>query len=813
MVVDHDHLGAKSRLLQLLLIEYGAAVSAPIQDMLIAELPFAEVVVAHGLDDYLVALLMEREAILVDLLFCDVDGVTLVAGIHDACPNTALVVLNGPPDRDFARRVITGGADDYLVEGSYDGCGLAAAVLYAVERTRAKVRGQLNQGFVDDVFGAVEGATCAVAADGTIISVNSAWQAFIVANGDSPRTFGVGTNYLAVCDGVTGERSSEAAQVAEGLRAVLAGRSPRFELDYRRHALLSMERWFTVRISPSLNRAGAVISHHDVSSVKFSERGMAPNALHSTLTVLPNRALLDDRFGQALAERRRSGHLIALAFVDIDRFQAIDDNVGQSVGDAVLVEVVSRLAPCMRAGDMIARFAGDRLVVLWRDLTIADEAHHLSERLTQVFEVPFIVDGVDVAVSASIGVAIGQWEQMADVLLMTANTAMYEAKQPGSGLVSVLVPELKDGAVVTKIRTAASLQEAMNRDELVLHYQPVVDLTRGTVTGVEALVRWHHPTDGLLGPDLFIPVAEASGQIVALGAWVMEKACTQAMRWIAQGLNLEMAVNVSTRQIAHPDLIQTLRRILGDTGMEPGRLVLEVTESVIMEDAEVAATVLKKIGSLGVSLAIDDFGTGYSSLLYLKRYPIRALKVDRSFVGGMGINPEDDAIVASVIELGRAVGGSCIAEGIETYEQYVALRAIGCDYGQGWFFGKAVPAEEIPGLVARCEIDLATLLLTMSPVGPRRDTVADKRDTVADKRDTVADKRDTVADKRDTVADERDTAKVDRGTGANKRTQAELERDTAKVDRGTGANKRTQAELERDTAHAALTDATGSPAP
>ncbi|WP_268871364.1 EAL domain-containing protein [Cryobacterium roopkundense] len=340
-----------------------------------------------------------------------------------------------------------------------------------------------------------------------------------------------------------------------------------------------------------------------------------------------------------------------------------------------------------------------------------------------------------------------------------------------------------------------SLRTAMYNNELVLHYQPVVDLTLGAVVGVEALVRWMHPSDGLIGPDQFIPVAEASGLIVALGTWVLDQAATQAVRWRAEGLSLDMAVNLSTRQVAHLDLVPTVARVLRETGLDPHRLVFEVTESAVMEDAEAAAAVLNRITEMGVSLSIDDFGTGYNSLVYLKRYLIRSLKIDRSFTAGMGVNAEDDAIVASVIGLAKAVGGSCIAEGIETQEQYVALRSLRCGFGQGWLFGRAVPAEELPELIAECEAKLAALALTFPQENEHRDQTADRRDQVADRRDQVADQRDQIADQRDQIGDQRDQTGDQASDQRDERDQAS---DQASDQRDQASDQRDQASDQRD---------------
>ncbi len=277
---------------------------------------------------------------------------------------------------------------------------------------------------------------------------------------------------------------------------------------------------------------------------------------------------------------------------------------------------------------------------------------------------------------------------------------MYDAKSHGRGLTRLFTEELRRG-VADRMRIEAELLQGLDRGEFVLHYQPVVDLAAGLVTGVEALVRWNHP-DGPRMPDSFIPVAEATGIIVPLGDWVLAEACRQGAAWAAQGLDLRIAVNFSARQIAHPRILDTIRRTLEQSGMAAERLWVEVTESAVLEDAELARTVCDRISDLGAAVAIDDFGTGYSSLLYLKRYPAAALKADRQFVAGLGLHHDDDAIVASVIGLAHAVGAVCVAEGVETYAQCAALVALDCDYAQGYLFSRPVPADDIRDAIRRC---------------------------------------------------------------------------------------------------------------
>jgi diguanylate cyclase (GGDEF)-like protein len=409
-----------------------------------------------------------------------------------------------------------------------------------------------------------------------------------------------------------------------------------------------------------------------------------------------------------------------VASLDIDQFKRVNDSLGHPAGDELLRAIGVRLRDQLRDGDTLARFAGDEFVVVWPSVDGPEEAERLAARLTEALAEPFVLRAATVAVTASVGIAVSSATQTAEELVQAADAAMYDAKSGGWGRTRMFTAELRQGAD-RRLRTELELREGLRDGHFVLHYQPVVDLHRGQVTGVEALVRWAHP-DGLRMPDDFIPVAEATGLIVPLGAWVLREACCQAAAWAEEGLDLLMAVNMSARQVSDPAVIDAVVSALSGADLHAGRLLVEVTESTVVDDAELAQVALQRIADLGVGVAIDDFGTGYSSLLYLKRYPISALKVDRHFVGGMGGADDDDAIVASVVGLARAVGAVCIAEGVETMEQHIALQALGCDYAQGYLFGRPVPAHELPEAVEWCAQLLARPVLrkrrARTPVPP-----------------------------------------------------------------------------------------------
>ena len=459
-------------------------------------------------------------------------------------------------------------------------------------------------------------------------------------------------------------------------------------------------RWFSVRITPADvdGSGGAVVSHVDVTDMHDVQQALAHQALHDGLTGLPNRLLLTDRISQALLDRGRNNGEVAVAFLDLDHFKRVNDSFGHPVGDALLVQVAERLSQRIRATDTLARLSGDEFVVVWRGLNTPDEALALSELLVQALLEPFDLGGPTVNVSASVGLVVASPTDDVEDLLHASDAAMYEAKGHGGNRVRMFTDALREGRDLT-LAAEVDLRDALARSELVLHYQPVIDLASGRAVAVEALVRWQHPERGLLAPAQFIPVAEASGLIVPLGRWVLDEACRDAAA--AQGplAGLDVAVNLSVRQLTQSDVVSHVRDALQASGLDPRRLLLEVTESAVVEDAEVATSTLEELSRLGVRVALDDFGTGYSSLLYLRLCPISALKLDRGFVAGIGISADDEAICSSVVSLAHAVGATSIAEGVETLEQYAALREVGCRQAQGFLWSPAVPLVAVPAML------------------------------------------------------------------------------------------------------------------
>ncbi|MGD0082390.1 MAG: EAL domain-containing protein [Acidimicrobiales bacterium] len=447
---------------------------------------------------------------------------------------------------------------------------------------------------------------------------------------------------------------------------------------------------------------GVVLTMRDVSERKGLEEELKHQAFHDALSGLANRALFRDRLEHASARAARSLTSLAVLFLDLDDFKLVNDSLGHAAGDEMLVAVAGRLLGSLRAADTAARFGGDEFAVLLED-TGPEAACRLAERIIDELRVPLTIADREVQVRASIGIALSPAgaEDPAE-LLQAADVAMYAAKGRGKGRYEVYQPALQ--AVITeRLERTAELQQAVDQREFVIYYQPIVNLDGNTTVGVEALVRWRHPERGLLLPMEFIPIAEETGLIIPLGRWVLKEACRQARQWqLDHGLagRLRISVNISARHFQHDGLVEDVSTALEAGGLDPESLVLEITESVLVQDADSVVARMLELKLLGVSFAIDDFGTGYSSLSYLKRFPIDILKVDKSFVDGVGESPEKGALAEAIVQLGNTLHLQTIAEGIEETRQVDGLRALGCQFGQGFYFAKPLPVEEIDELLS-----------------------------------------------------------------------------------------------------------------
>jgi diguanylate cyclase (GGDEF)-like protein/PAS domain S-box-containing protein len=461
-------------------------------------------------------------------------------------------------------------------------------------------------------------------------------------------------------------------------------------------------------VSALVNEQGqatdAVLSFSDISDRKMLEERLTYQASHDPLTQLPNRALFLDRLERALAGASRRGNAVAVLFIDLDNFKFINDSLGHAVGDQLIVATSRRLERCLRAADTVGRFGGDEFTLLIELSGDVSSATILAERVREELLHPFTLGTREVVVSASIGIAVsGLHSQTADELLRNADAAMYAAKNRGKGRFAIFNSSM-NGHALRRLEMESDLRAALDRGELVVQYQPSICLTSGRPVGVEALVRWRHPERGLISPIDFVPLAEETSLIVPIGTWVLRRACEQAVAWNSTcqaGAQYTMSVNLSAKQFQHPNLVQEVEQTLRETGLEPHRLILEITESVVMDEGERTISILRDLKSLGVKLAIDDFGTGYSSLSYLKRFPLDAVKVDRSFVDGLDHDAEDSVIVSATISLAHALGLVVIAEGAETIEQVEHLRRMGCDFAQGFYFAKPMDCQDAGEFLSR----------------------------------------------------------------------------------------------------------------
>ena len=443
---------------------------------------------------------------------------------------------------------------------------------------------------------------------------------------------------------------------------------------------------------------GVVLNARDVTEQVALQQRLSHQAFHDPLTDLANRTLFRDRVEHALDRRERLDKSIAVLFLDIDNFKTINDSLGHSVGDQLLIGVADRLRSCVRPGDTAARLGGDEFAILLEDPGSADV---VADRIREALSTQFEIDGKELFVTASIGISVSQLSQgVADELLRNADAAMYVAKSRGKGRSIVFRPDMHLRAL-KRLDLESELRRAIARDEFRLHYQPLVQPGTGRIAGFEALVRWTHPERGLVGPDEFIQIAEDTGLIRPIGRWVMRHAAIQASLWQSkyQQQRLTMSVNLSPQELVSAEIVHEIGRALAESGLDPTTVVIEMTERVLMSDTDATNAKLGELKALGVLLSVDDFGTGYSSLSYLRGFPIDAIKIARPFLDGIPAGEQDTALVRGMIELGHNLGLQVVAEGVERVEQWDALRDMGCDLAQGYFLARPQGPERIEKLL------------------------------------------------------------------------------------------------------------------
>lgn len=637
------------------------------------------------------------------------DGPSLV--VTDAGPELGRLVV---PPATFARLLATAGsnarfeatgvyADDEarhfevvasnaLHDPAVNGVIVNVRDVSATYRAQVELRHQaeLNRAMLDSLP-----AEVAVLDDnGCVVATNPAW-AGMARQGSSLHPT-VGESFLRAVTAVEATCSEPVSGVAA---ALAAGR--RFRADV---PLPGGQDWRLLSIDRLTDGQGAVVAYTDISSRKKFEAELARHALRDPLTGLANRVLLQDRLTQALARMRRWGGPVAVVFADVDGFKVVNDSLSHEVGDQLLVAVAGRITALVRAVDTVARFGGDEFVLVMPGIGEEVELDPVLQRIHEAMRAPFEVAGRSVAVSLSMGVTFATTPDADPLALVAdADAAMYQAKKQGRARHSVFNEGLRKRAL-SRLETEADLRTTLERHELTVHYQPLVRLPDRCLAGFEALVRWQHPTRGLVPPAEFIPVAEDSGLIVPLGRQVLQDAWSQLAIWSTERGDppWRMSVNISARQLVRPEFVAEIHALLNDSPLPAQRLELEITESVLMGDEGSTLTTVNILKELGVRVTIDDFGTGYSSLAYLRKLPVDALKIDRSFVRGIATDSGDAAIATAIIRLADTLGLDVVAEGVETEEQAETLTRLGCGLAQGYLFSHPIPADRMgPLLTAR----------------------------------------------------------------------------------------------------------------
>ncbi|MDP1707898.1 MAG: EAL domain-containing protein [Gammaproteobacteria bacterium] len=655
--------------------------------------------------------------ILLDLFLPDNQGIDTFDKLFLAAPHVPILILSGLDHEDIASQAVRQGAQDYILKNHLDSYWLPRALRYVIGRKAAE----------ETLFAERERAQ---------VTLNSIGDAVLSTDIEGNVTY-----LNLVAEKMTGWSREEASgrPLAEVFQIIDAEtRKPvqdPMELAIRQNKTVSLsanclliarngsESAIEDSAAPIHDRGGRVIGavmvFHDASQARAMVLKMSHLAQHDLLTDLPNRLLLNDRLIQAIALAQRHGTQLAVLFLDLDRFKHINDSLGHAIGDYLLQSVAERLAACVRSSDTVSRQGGDEFVILLSKVEHAKDAARSAEKVLAALTAPYDIAQHDLHVTVSIGIGIYPDDgQDAETLLQSADTAMYHAKENGRDNYQFFTQDMNTRAVERQ-SLEGGLRRALERQEFVLHYQSKVNLETGAITGAEALIRWHHPDRGLVPPAQFVPIAEDCGLILPIGRWVLREVCRQARAWLDAGLRpVPVAVNISAVEFRARDFLESVRAALEDTRLEPRYLELELTESVLMQDAESTNAVLQALKAMGVQLTVDDFGTGYSSLSYLRRFPIDALKIDQSFVRDITSDPDDATIVSAVISMGKSLKQRVIAEGVETREQLAFLRSQGCDEGQGYYFSRPVVAEEFTRLLGTTVSETA-----LNPPPPHRASI------------------------------------------------------------------------------------------
>ncbi|MDP3897975.1 MAG: EAL domain-containing protein, partial [Mesorhizobium sp.] len=646
------------------------------------------------------ALLATRSVdfIVVDLGLPDAAGLEAVRRARAAALYAPLIVLTGTDDDLQAAQALKEGAQDYVIKGEIETRGLLRSLRYAVERKAMEAALFEQRERAQVTLNCISDAVASSDADGRISFLNRGAET--MSGWTMAEALGRPIEeVLQIQDATTHE------PVANPMLRAMArdepGKlGPNCILVRRDGSETEIEDSVAPIHNSEGKTTGAVIVLRDVGPTRAMAQQMAHSAQHDYLTGLPNRMLLNDRVANAISIAPRHKKKVAVLFLDLDGFKHINDSLGHPIGDKLLQSVGRRLVDCVRLSDTVSRQGGDEFVVLLSEIDSPEDAALTARRMLDAVAQTHSIDPHELHVTTSIGVSIYPDDGPdAETLIKNADTAMYQAKENGRQSFQFFKPAMNVRAVERQ-SIEASLREALDRGEFTLHYQPKVSLNTGAITGAEALIRWTHPTQGPVSPNMFVPVAEDTGLILQIGAWVLREACTQAKAWLDAGLPpITMAVNVSAMEFRDERFTEGLFELLAETGFDPNSLELELTENVLMRHAESTAAVLRTLRDRGIHIALDDFGTGYSSLGQLRKFPVDALKIDQSFVRQLSTPEEDTAIVTAVIGMARNLNLRVVAEGVETQEQLMFLQDHLCDEAQGYYFSRPVLAEHMAALL------------------------------------------------------------------------------------------------------------------
>ena len=641
----------------------------------------------------------DTDLILADLSLADSRGMATFDVLFATAAQTPIMILSSDANEPLAMQAVLRGAQGYLSRAYFRSRLVAQFLRCAIRHARAEAALEREKTRAEIALKSIGDAVICTDISGVIEYMNAAAERLTGWSRDEAYGCPIG-DVLQLISAITRESLRNTIELVLQQNQPM-GLPPHTVLIRRDGSEKAIEDSASPIHDAHGRLTGAVIVFHDVSSAQAMTIKMAHLAQHDFLTDLPNRVMLNERIARAIMLAKRYHTQLAVLFLDLDNFKYINDSLGHAAGDRLLQSVTQRLSACARSSDTISRQGGDEFVILVTESAEEPDAAATADKIIAALNLPHVIDERELHVTTSIGISIYPQDGLdAETLIMNADTAMYYAKEKGRNNYQFFSSEMKILAVERQL-IEAGLRRALEKHEFVLHYQPIVNLDSGEIVGAEALLRWMDHERGLVMPDRFVPIAEACGLIVPIGQWVLREACRQAKHWTDSGLPpISIAVNISALEFRQKNFFEGVRQILQDTGLRPRLLQLEITESVLMRNAESSAAILHELKKIGVLLAMDDFGTGYSSLSYLKRFPVDILKIDRSFVSGIVSARDDGIIVSAVLSMANSLRKKVVAEGVEEQVQLDFLRERHCDEGQGYFFSRPLIADKFAELLA-----------------------------------------------------------------------------------------------------------------